>query len=197
MKSIQFKQKKKNMDGQLFEELFFEFIEKKYSISKKDFLTILEKKQLEEKQNTNNGIPITILNNKKLSSLETIVKFLRENKKLSYKEIGKLLSRNSQSLAVSYAISRKKMPEIIKDVVNSNTIIIPFIAFSSHLSILESICEYLHSQNHSYADISRMLNLNPRTVWTVCHRARIKLSKINSSNKNHLENNNLENNTNE
>jgi hypothetical protein len=174
------KENRKNVGGHLFEELFFEFIEKKYNISQKEFLTIIE-----EKQNINNSLPISILNTVKLSSLEAIVKFLRENRGLSYIDVGKLLNRNSKTLAVTYAVAHRKMPELFSKDTDNDTKRIPFTAFSKSLSILECICSYLKNSNpeNSYADIARMLNKDQRTIWTVCKRAERKSSEKNSSGK--------------
>jgi hypothetical protein len=159
----------KKVGGQLFEELFFEFIEKKYGISKKDLL-----KTLEDKKDITDSIPVSILRTDKLSSLEAIVKFLRENRKFSYNIIGKLLQRNPKTLAVTYSVAHQKMSKPFSTDVDSDTERIPFDAFSKDLSILESICAYLKSKNNSYAIIARMLNKDQRTVWTVCKRAEKK-----------------------
>jgi hypothetical protein len=164
---------RKNVGGHLFEELFFEFIEKKYNISKTDLLEFLE-----EKQNINNSIPVSILRTSKLSSLEAIVKFSRENKKISYNIISSQLKRNPKALAVTYSVARRKMPERFPKEVDNDTLSIPFAAFSEKLSILECICHYLKSLDKSYAEISRLLSNDQRTVWTVCKRAEKKLAKL-------------------
>jgi len=162
--------KKADIEESAVEELVFEYFEKKYSLSKKDLLKILK-----DRRDVDNSIPLSILRTFKLSSLESIVKFLRENRELSYVVIGKLLSRNPKTLAVTYAVARRKMSEPFDDSTNEDIIRIPFIAFTRKLSILECICVYLKSQNHSYAEISRMINKDQRTIWTVCHRAESKL----------------------
>jgi len=155
--------------GPLFEELAFGYLEKKYNISKKELLAIVEKKQSKD-----NTIPISILRSSKLSSLESIVKFLRENRKLSYNNIGKFLDRNPKTLAVSYRVAHRKMPETFDNSVDDDKKRIPFTAFTKELSILECICVYLKSDGNSYAEISRMINKDQRTVWTVCKRAEKK-----------------------
>ena len=161
---------RKNVGGQLFEELFFEFIEKKYDISKKDFTDILA-----EKQHISNSIPVSILRLPKLSSLESIVKFLRENREMSYTMIGEHLERNPRTLAVTYAVAHQKMPERFDISIDNDVKRIPFTAFSRRLGVLECICIYLKSQDNSYAEIARMIHKDQRTVWTVCKRAERKL----------------------
>ena len=54
-------------------------------------------------------VPISVFNNDKLSSLETIVKYLRENLLLSFKQIASLTNRNPIALAVTYRNAKKKL----------------------------------------------------------------------------------------
>jgi len=168
--------KKVEVGGPLFEELAFDYLEKKYNISKEELLKVAEDKR-SKNSNLLNTMPLSILRSPKLSSLESIVKFLRENRRLSYDSIGKLLDRNPKTLAVTYAVAHKKMHESFSKEFDEDVERIPFKVFSKRLSILECICVYLKSQNNSYAKISRMINKNQRTVWTVCHRAEFKLKK--------------------
>ncbi len=156
-----------------FEESAFNFIAQKYAISKEEIIKLAEKKN--ELIQT---IPIKILSTKELSSLEAIVKYLRENHNLTYKEIGALVNRNPNALTATYTMAKKKMPQIFLAEFENDTQKIPLDAFKKELSILESIGAYLHSIGHTYADISRLLNLDPRTVWTVCNRANKKLKLI-------------------
>lgn len=158
--------------GPLFEGLAFAYLEKKYGISQKELLDIVA-----EKHGKDNTFPLVILKAPKLSSLESIVKFLRENRKLSYNKIGELLDRNSKTLAVTYNVARKKMPEVFAKDTDLDKRRIPFNIFQADLSILECICVYLKSQNHSYAEIARMIDKDQRTIWTVCKRAEKKSGK--------------------
>lgn len=155
-----------NSGEQVLEEVFFGILEKQYALTKEEFLDIIA-----EKNKVNNTIPIAILSSSKLSSLESIVKFLRENRKLSYNTIGINLCRNPKTLAATYAVAHRKMPEPFLEEYISDSRRIPFNAFAKKLSILESICVHLKSQGHTYADISRMLSKDQRTIWTVCKRA--------------------------
>jgi hypothetical protein len=158
--------------GTLFEELAFKHLAKKYDISKEDILALAA-----NKKNLNESIPVSIIRTLELSSLEAIVKFLRENRNKSYKIIGTLLNRNHKTLAVTYAVAIRKKPELFSKEREDDSNRIPFTAFNNDLSILESICTYLKSIDYSYADIARMINKDQRTVWTVCHRAKIKSQK--------------------
>jgi hypothetical protein len=127
---------------------------------------------------SDNNFPISILKTG-LSSLETIVKYLRETKKLSYIEIGILLKRNPRTLAVSYNLVKNKYPEKFSKYITASKIRIPFKIFQVKLSVLESICIYLKSLNYSYSEIAKLIEKDQRTVWTVCKRAEKKLGKNN------------------
>ena len=188
-------------NSRLFEDAAFDYISKKYSLDKKELKELLEsakktrsetglKKDISSQESQELTFPISILSTKKISSLEAIVKYLRENKRLSYKKIGLLLHRNSRTLAVTYSVAKRKYPsmfppEIDAMIANSenedtkNSITqnnrLPFTIFDNSLSILESICHYLSTQNNSYSEIARLLSKDPRTIWTVCKRAEKKL----------------------
>jgi len=123
-------------------------------------------------------VPISVFNNDKLSGLENIVKYLRENLLLSFKQIGFLTNRNPVALAVSYRNARKKLEA--KFVV---TEISPYslpvqILQDRKLSVLENIVSYLKDTfGLAYHKIALLLNRNDRTIWTVYQRARKKYGK--------------------
>jgi len=118
-------------------------------------------------------IPVCIFNDK-LSALETIVKYLKENLNLKYSEIAKLLNRNDRTIWATYSNSRKKLTE--KFVVKSNKFFIPALIISNRsFSVLESIVSYLKDNlNLRYSQIALMLHRDQRTVWTVYNRKRKK-----------------------
>ena len=55
-----------------------------------------------------NSIPIRILRDRSLSVLETIVEFLKEEKELSFHEIGVLLNRDERNIWTVYNRAKKK-----------------------------------------------------------------------------------------
>jgi len=202
--------KRVNVGGHIFEELAFKHISEKFGVSKEDIITLARRQKVIQKSSLKTSpiipapstsvslssdisgsiesFPLFILRSAKLSSLESIVKFLREVHGLSYKDIGSLVCRNFKTLAVTYAIAKRKMPEpfataVISQDPDQGLAIskIPFDAFSKDLSVLECICHYLNSHGKSFVEISRLLDLDQRTVWTVCSRAKKKLSKSGSS----------------
>ena len=81
---------------------------KKKGFSSEEIVKLVKKLlQVEEEVK----VPISVFQNGKLSSLETIVKYLRENLLLSFKQIGTLTNRNDIALAVSYRNARKKLAD--------------------------------------------------------------------------------------
>jgi len=170
--------KEQNVGGSTFESLFTEFIKEKFNITP-DYLSKLVLEDVSRK----NSIPVSILRSEKLSSLEAIVKFLRENRKLSYNMMAELLYRKPKALSSTYTVAHRKMHATFSTIIDDDKSRIPFTAFTNRLSVLECICTYLKSQNHSYADIARMISKDQRTVWTVCKRAEKKLGKDVGKNK--------------
>ena len=53
-------------------------------------------------------IPVSIFKESKLSPFETIVKYLREEMKLTYHQIGILLNRDERNIWTVYSRAKKK-----------------------------------------------------------------------------------------
>jgi hypothetical protein len=119
-------------------------------------------------------VPISAFKNDYLSALETIVKYLRENLLLSFKQIASLTNRNDVALAVTYRNARKKLEEKFVDE-NSPYSIPVSILKDRKLSVLENIVSYLKDTfGLAYHKIALLLNRNDRTIWTVYQRAKKK-----------------------
>lgn len=116
------------------------------------------------------GIPISIFN-KKLSALEAIVKYLREELGLSYKEIGKILKRKPGPIGVTYRNAKKKFSGELDC---SSRQLIPFSIVKPKLTVFESLVLYLKQNNFSFKKIAFLLSRNYRTIWTVYSRAKKK-----------------------
>ncbi len=142
-------------------------LEEKHSLSFDEVLFILKKREEDRKTNT---IPLSIFNNKSLSALEAITKYLRENLNLSYKEIAALLNRNYNPIRITYHNSRKKMPKPL-DVSCEQRI--PLEIFRNRvLSVLENITCYLRLEmGLNYHQIAVLLRRDDRTIWTVYNRS--------------------------
>jgi hypothetical protein len=132
-----------------------------------DILSLIKKRHSERKSKT---IPLSIFKNDHLSPLESIVKFLKENKKLTYSEISYLLKRNYDPIAITYRNAKRKMPS---QLVDRSKILIPTSIFrNKQLSISENLVSFLKDILHmKYNEIASALNRNQRTVWTIYKRS--------------------------
>lgn len=118
------------------------------------------------------NIPLSIFSSD-IGPLESLVKYLKENLALSYKEIAALLNRNPVPVGVSYRNARSKHPEKLD---SSSNIKIPVSLFSKRkFSIFESLTYYLKdSLGMSFHDIAAALGRDDRTIWTVYNRFKVK-----------------------
>ena len=120
-------------------------------------------------------VPISVFKNDYLSSLENIVKYLRENLLLSFKQIGSLTNRNEIALAVTYRNARKKMEaKFVVEEISPYSIPVSILK-DRNLSVLENIAAYLKDTfGLTYHSIAVLLNRDDRTIWTVYQRAKKK-----------------------
>ena len=120
-------------------------------------------------------VPISVFNNEYLSSLENIVKYLRENLLLSFKQIGELTNRNEIALAVMCRNVRKKMEaKFVVTEISPYSIPVSILK-DRNISVLENIVAYLKDNfGLAYHKIAVLLNRDDRTIWTVYQRAKKK-----------------------
>jgi hypothetical protein len=156
-----------NDDLKKFFELASE-IKEKYKLSNYDLIDVLLEKRAEKPLDM---IPVSIFDNKDLSALEAIVKYMKENLNFGSGEIGKLLKRDISTISSTYIKARKKHPSEFS--VGKPKYFIPLSALSNrHYSILESIVKFLKKTlNLSNNEIAKLLNRDNRTIWTVYSRA--------------------------
>ena len=134
------------------------YFQKKYNLLPDEVIRLL-KAQIE--------IPVSVFC-KELTAFEAIVKFLKEQKFLSYHDIAVLLTRDERNIWHTYnnAIKKRKSPFKIK----SSEFLIPVSIFqTSKLSILATIVVYL-KEKFSYHEIAVLLKRDDRTIWTVYNR---------------------------
>ena len=117
--------------------------------------------------------PVTILN-KKLTVLESVVKYLKEKHNVSLGKISDLLGRDERNIWHIYNRTKKKYPK--KFVIKETGLCIPITTFSDKkLSALEVIVSYLKEEfSLTYHEIALLLKRDDRTIWTVYQRARKK-----------------------
>ena len=119
------------------------------------------------------GIPVGIFANDYLSSLEAIVKYLKEELKLKFSKIAKLLNRSSKTIWATYHNAVKKMPFSFGPI--SKDILIPVSAIANRsFSTLESVVGFIKDIDYSNHEIGVMLHLDDRTIWTVYDRVKKK-----------------------
>jgi hypothetical protein len=136
-------------------------LELKYNIGTKEILEAIKSDTL---------IPLTIFS-ARLTVLESVVKFLKEDKNSSFHEIGILLGRNERNIwhAYQHASVKQKKHLPYKD---SPYAVPVFIFQDTKLSALESLVVYLrHTFNLSYHEIAVLIQRDDRTIWTVYQRA--------------------------
>ena len=156
-----------------------EEISKLESLSKAELLAIIQKHlssipEFEIKSQVQDSIPLSVFDNKELSSLETICKYLKENQNLSYHEIAVLLNRNDRTIWTTYNNSKKKLPALFP--ISKSEYYLPISIFKERkLAVLETIAVYLKDEcNLTFHQIAVLLNRNDRTIWTVYNRGKKK-----------------------
>lgn len=138
----------------------FTYFEDNYQLSASDVLSILQKKPDDVL------IPLSIFKGE-LPGLEALVKYLKENVRLSNREIARLLIRSSKTIWASYHAA--KPAKAFRP--SASDLFLPVATFQKNkLSILESIVDWLKKRQYKNIQIARMLNKDPRTIWTVAKR---------------------------
>lgn len=119
------------------------------------------------------SIPVGVFDNDVVSSLEAIVKHLREDLKLRFSKIAKLLNRSNKTIWATYHNAIKKMPASFGPV--SREIIIPVSALANRaFSTLESVVGFIKDFGYTNHEVALMLHLDDRTIWTVYDRVKKK-----------------------
>ena len=151
------------------------YLHHKNKVVKKEDLERLQtlKQELEEVLNTFKGelfLPCSIFTSQ-LSGLETIVKYLKEQKNLSLTAIANLLDRSPKTIWQTYTQSKKKYSSFFKE--QPTPYHIPISLFKQrHLAVLEHLVFYLKEEyGLSFSQIATILHRDQRTIWTVYHRA--------------------------
>lgn len=115
------------------------------------------------------SFPIGIVSSK-ITVLEAVIKYLRENRGFSFRKIGEVLDRNEKNVWTTYSSAKKKM----KKELEGNGLMIPFKIFTGKYSALEAVVVYLRDKGLSLNEIAKMIERDNRTVWTVYNRAKKK-----------------------
>jgi len=127
----------------------------------------------EKTKQTSIQIPVSVFDTDKLSSLEIIVKYLKENRGKSYHEIAILLNRDDRTIWATYDNSLKKLKLKLKE---KPGLAIPIQVFADRkLSTLENLVIYLKDiAGLSVKQISQLLRKNVQTIYTTYRRGMSK-----------------------
>ncbi len=118
-------------------------------------------------------IPLSIFN-RKLSSLESIVKYLKEDMGQPNKKIAALLRRSPQNIWITYRNSAKKHPERL--FVRESRHDIPICVFEGELTMLETIVSYLKGF-FTVSEIANIISRDKKTVATIIFRIKRKTGR--------------------
>ncbi len=148
--------------------LLLRHLEEDHNLSEQQIYSMLSGKEQEPL------IPLSIFSGR-LSSLETICKYLIENLGMKTSEVAKLLNRNVRTVWATHKKAAAKFPEKFA-LSEKDRFFIPASKFGSRrLSVLETIVSYLkESYKLSLHQIAQLLGRDDSTIWTVYHRAGIK-----------------------
>ncbi len=116
------------------------------------------------------SMPLEQFTNKKYTSLETSIIYLKEEKGMKYSEIAIHLQRDQRNIRTIYtnALQRTNRQEKISRLPKE----IPLSIFTKELGALEALTQYLKEEESiKYSEIARFLGKDPRTVWTAHHQA--------------------------
>ncbi|MEK6903030.1 MAG: hypothetical protein AABW64_00090 [Nanoarchaeota archaeon] len=141
-----------------------DLLKKKYQLTTRDIIHLTDEGEI--------FIPLSIFT-KKLSALEVITRYLKEELNCSYHRIGILLNRNEKNIWHTYHHALKKYPDKLNTQRSQHSI--PISIFKNDLGVLENIVLYLKDElNLSYHKIAVLLERDDRTIWTMYQRARKK-----------------------
>lgn len=140
-------------------KVFFEFL-KKEGYNNLKINEFLEEETL---------IPVCIFK-KNVGCFESVVKYLKENKKYTITKIAKLTNRGKSTISISYKKANKKHPSKFKDKSKLN---IPLGVIRKEGNVLGNIVLYLYKEKLlSINKIATHLNRSYQTIWITLTKRR-------------------------
>lgn len=137
----------------------------KHNLTTKDIIYLADEKEV--------LIPVSIFT-KKLSILEAITKYLKEDLELNYHEIGELINRNEKNLWHTYRNACKKLPSRLE--ISESRYFIPVSIFQNDLGVMGNVVLYLREEIElSFHNIAVLLERDDRTIWTMWNHAKKKI----------------------
>jgi len=118
------------------------------------------------------SVPLSIFSTS-LPPAEALCSFLRENKKLSYKEIAALISRNEKNVWAACQRAKRKNKKHLKAEEKYH---LPVSIFKDRsYSLLENVVFYLNRVHHlSNKEIAKLMKKSPNSIAVLMKRARDK-----------------------
>jgi hypothetical protein len=159
------------VDKRLFFEQLIGQLKYKYLLTKDEIVWMMNPPA----SGSNLNLPLTIFENQDLSALETICKYLKEEKGCRYSEIAGMLNRDQRTIWATYNNSLRKSQDKLS--ITESTYQLPITIFQDRkLSVLESIVYYLKGNYHlRYAEIAKLIQRDERNIGAIYHKAERKL----------------------
>jgi hypothetical protein len=140
------------------------------SISDKHQLTPDELLGAITSKHDTDDIPLSAFDTNKLSALEIVTKYLKENRNKKNSEIAQLLDRNDRTVWSTYNNANSKHPQAL-DIQSGLDFIPVFIFRNRKMSVLENLVIYLKDTlNFSFSKISKILKKDYQTIYTTYRR---------------------------
>ena len=120
------------------------------------------------------AIPLSVFENKGLSALELICKYLKEEKKLGINQIAELLQRDYRTIWTTYSKANKKRKARL--IISETKLTIPVSVIADRkLSVLEAIVSYLKDEfGLRYNAIASLIFRDQRNVRATYLKAKRK-----------------------
>jgi len=168
------KENMKKIDAENLLEVFEDRLRDKYGVNIKEILDIFGgKKLVEEKKDIK--IPLSIFRANKIGAAELLCKYLKDKEECKFSEIARLINRDPRTVALNYNNSKKKKVNLVCD---KDSLYVPVDIFSDRrLSVLEAVVYYLKERRYKNFEIAKILNKDPRNIWTLSSRAEKKLKR--------------------
>ncbi len=130
-------------------------------------------------------VPVAVLADRQLSVFEAVVAYLKDERKLSYRQIALLTNRNDRTIWTVYSRAGKKRAVVGREIRETGRKVhsIPISIFQNRkAAVLEAISVYLRDvAGLTYHEIAVLTNRDDRTIWTVYSRAKKKIRESNAA----------------
>jgi hypothetical protein len=117
------------------------------------------------------AIPLGIFSQEKLSCLEAMVKYLKEERSMRLGAIAKLLNRDNRTIWSTYSHASQKMPEPLK---GEGPLMMPSLIADREFTVLEHVVMFAKSLGFTNHEVALHLMLDDRTIWSVYNNVKKK-----------------------